>query len=137
MLLFDKFWMMISIIESFVFQLHFYWSYYKCTVECGDSMVFKISWAAERWRPGTVWFRSVMVLSRKINYQEFGEIITKWFIFTFNFESVLFRKTKSRQIFDTWFHNQGQSWYRISNDLPTLFSGKYLTLVSWNGLPRI
>ena len=42
-----------------------------------------------------------------------------------------------------------QSWYRawylikidqkyqISNDLPTLFSGKNLTLVGWNGLPRI
>lgn len=28
MLLFDKFWMMISIIESFVFQVNFHWFYY-------------------------------------------------------------------------------------------------------------
>ena len=32
-----------------------------------------ISWAADPYRPGTVWFRSGMVLSCQINYQKFGE----------------------------------------------------------------
>ena len=48
-------------------------------------MTFKISWAADTSRSGTVWFRSGMVPSCHINYQKFGEsmfgkIITKnWF----------------------------------------------------------
>ena len=60
----------------------------------------------------TVWFRSGMVPSRNINYQKFGElmfgkIVTKKLIFMSNFFSVLFRHTRSRQTFDTWFHNLG------------------------------
>ena len=39
----------------------------------GDSMFFKISWAADPSRSGTVWFRSGMVPSCHINYQTFGE----------------------------------------------------------------
>ena len=75
----------------------------------GDSM---ISWAADPYRPGTVWFRSGMVLSCQINYQKFGEsmlgkIITKKLVFTFKFSSVLFGHARSRQTFDTWFHNLG------------------------------
>ena len=48
-------------------------------------MIFTISWAANPWRLGNMWFRSGMVLSCSINYQKFGEfmfgeIITKnWF----------------------------------------------------------
>ena len=78
----------------------------------GDSMIFKISWAADLSRSETVWFRSGMVPSCHINYQKFGEfmfgkIITKKLIFTSNSSSVLFRHTRSRQTFDTWFHNLG------------------------------
>ena len=45
-----------------------------------------------------------------INDQNFGEfmfgkIITQKLILTSNFSSVLFRHTRSRQTFDTWFHN--------------------------------
>ena len=70
----------------------------------GDSMIFKISWAADPSRSGTVWFRSGMVPSCHINYQKFGEfmfgkIITKKLIFTSNFSSVLFRHRRTRQ---TW-----------------------------------
>ena len=48
----------------------------------GDSMIFKISWAADLSRSGTVWFRSGMVPSCHINNQKFGvfmfdKIITK------------------------------------------------------------
>ena len=38
-------------------------------------MIFKISWAADLSRSGTVWFRSGMVPSCHINYQKFGEFI--------------------------------------------------------------
>ena len=38
-------------------------------------MIFKISWAADPWRLGTVWFRPGMVLSCQINYQKFGEFM--------------------------------------------------------------
>ena len=71
-------------------------------------MNFKISWATDPSRSGTVWFRSGMApISFWINFQKFGEfmfgkIITKKLIFTSNFSSVLFRQT-----FDTWFHNLG------------------------------
>ena len=75
----------------------------------GDSMIFKISLAADPSRSGTGW--SGMVPSCHINYQMFDEfmfvkIITKKLIFTSNFSSV-FRHTRSRQNFDTWFHNLG------------------------------
>ena len=75
-------------------------------------MIFKISWAADLSRSGTVWLRSGMVPSCHINYQKFGEfmfgkIITKKLILTSNFSSVLFRHTRSRQTFDTRFHNLG------------------------------
>ena len=78
-------------------------------------MIFKISWAADPGRSGTVWFWSGMVPSCRINYQKFGEfmfgkIITKKLIFKFNFSSVLFRHTRSRQTFDTWFHKLGPSF---------------------------
>ena len=75
-------------------------------------MIFRISWAADPRRSGTVWFRSGMVPSCHMNYQKFGEfmfgrIITKKLIFTSHFSSVLFRHTWSRETFDTWFHNLG------------------------------
>ena len=38
-------------------------------------MIFKKSWAADPSRSGTVWFRSRMVLSCHINYQNFGELM--------------------------------------------------------------
>ena len=62
-------------------------------------MIFKISWAADPSRSGTVWFRLGMVPSCHINYQKFGEfmfgkIITKKMIFTSNLSSVLFRHTR-------------------------------------------
>ena len=41
----------------------------------GDSMIFKISWAVDLSRSGTVWFRSEMVPSCHINYQKFGEFM--------------------------------------------------------------
>ena len=71
-----------------------------------DSMIFKISWAADSSRSGTVWFRSGMIPSCHINCQKFGEfmfgkITTKKLILTSNFSSVLFRHTRSRQTFDT------------------------------------
>ena len=48
----------------------------------GDSMILKISWAADPCVPGFVRLRSRMVLSCKINYQKYDEsmfdkIITK------------------------------------------------------------
>ena len=69
-------------------------------------MIFKISWAADPSRSGTVWFRSGMVPSCHINYPKFGEfmfskIIKKKLILTSKFSSVLFRHTRSRQTFDT------------------------------------
>ena len=80
----------------------------------GDWMIFKISWAANLSRSGTLWSRSGMVPSCHINYQTFGEftfgkIITKKLILTSNFSSALFRHKRSRQTFDTWFHNLGSS----------------------------
>ena len=75
-------------------------------------MIFKISWAADPSRSGSVWFRSGMVSSGHIDYQKFDEfmfskIITKKLVLTSNFFSVLFRHTRRRQTFDTWFHNLG------------------------------
>ena len=72
----------------------------------GDSMIFKISWAADPSRSGTVRFQSGMGPSCHINYQKFGEfmfakIIAIKLIFASNFSSVLFRHTRSRQTFDT------------------------------------
>ena len=72
-------------------------------------MIFKISWAADHSLSGTV-FRSEMVPSCHINYQKFGEfmfgkILTKKLILTSIFSSVLLRHTRSRQTFDTRFHN--------------------------------
>ena len=72
-------------------------------------MIFKISWSTDPSRSGTVWFRSGIVPSCHINDQKFefmfGKIVTKKLIFTSNFSSVLFRHTRNRQTFDTWFHN--------------------------------
>ena len=86
-------------------------------------MIFKISLAADPSRSGIVWFRSMMVPSYHINYQKFGEfmfskIITKKLILTSNFSSVLFRHTKSRQTFDTWFHNLGPPFIESFNLKP-------------------
>ena len=73
-------------------------------------MIFKILWATDPSRSETVWFRSGMVPSCHMNYQKFGEfmfgkIVTKKLVFTSNFSSVLFRHTRSRETFDTWFQN--------------------------------
>ena len=56
-------------------------------------MIFKISWAADPSRSGTVWFRSGMVPSCRINYQKFGEFMS---------HKIITKKlTRSRQTFDT------------------------------------
>ena len=68
-------------------------------------MFFKISWAADPRRSGTVWFRSGMVPScHKLSkvwrvhvWQNYNEKM----ILTSNFSSVFFRYTRSRQTFDT------------------------------------
>ena len=38
-------------------------------------MIFKISWAVDLCRSGTVWFRSRMVPICHINYKKFGEFM--------------------------------------------------------------
>ena len=82
------------------------WTAYGGGPTGGDSMIFKISWAADPSRSGTTWYLSGMVPSCHINYQKFdefmfGKITTKKLILTSNFSSVLFRHTRSRQTFDT------------------------------------
>ena len=96
-------------------------------------MIFKISWAADPCRPGTVWFRSEMVLSWCIIYQKFdesmfGKIITKKLIFTPNF-SIWYMISKLRTIL-YWNHivldRQGSAVYENPNHWisPTLGSVK-------------
>ena len=53
-----------------------------------------------------------LVVIYDINYQNFGDfmfgkIIRKKLILTSKFSSILIRHTRSRQTFDTWFHNLG------------------------------
>ena len=79
-------------------------------------MIFKISWAADPSRSGTVWFRSGMVPSCHINYQKFGEfmfgkIITKKLILTSNFSSVLFRGIPS--------HKESPNFWHVISQLRT------------------
>ena len=64
----------------------------------GDSMIFRVSRAAEPCRPRTMWLRQRTVPSCEIKCQKsgdsmFGEIRQKKLVLTSNFKSIQFRQT--------------------------------------------
>ena len=80
----------------------------------GDSMIFRISWAADPCRSETMWTRSRTVPNSEIKCQKSGDSMCGEFrpklVFTSNFESIYFRLTWTRQTFDILFHNKRPSF---------------------------